>query len=66
MKAKSLIGCVIVVESQRADQHTAVWRRFEFVANDLLRAGEGKVRCLKCDETFPTGILVPKVIVEEP
>lgn len=37
----------------------AVWC-FRFTADGLIRAGEGKVRCLKCEETFPTGALIPR------
>ena len=34
--------------------------RFRFAADELIREGEGKVRCLKCEETFPTGALIPR------
>lgn len=37
-----------------------LWSRFQYVADELIRAGKGKVRCRKCDETFPTGSLIPK------
>jgi hypothetical protein len=37
----------------------ALWD-FRSGANDLVREGEGKVRCIKCDETFPTGALIPR------
>ena len=33
----------------------SVWRRrFELLADDLVRAGEAKVRCLKCETSFTT------------
>ena len=38
----------------------SLWRRFQYVADDLIRKGIGTVRCVKCDETFPTGDLIPK------
>jgi hypothetical protein len=36
----------------------APWRRFKFIADNLVRAGKGKVHCSVCDETYPTGALV--------
>jgi len=53
------------VQSRNEAQHhltpvPSAWTRFKYVADDLIRAGEGKVRCLQCRETFPTGALVPK------
>lgn len=38
----------------------SVWLKFQYVADDLIRAGKGQVRCLQCVETFPTGELIPK------
>lgn len=35
-----------------------VWGRFEFVANDLIRAGNATVRCLKCGAEFSMDQLV--------
>lgn len=35
-----------------------VWRRFDFVANDLVRAGNVMVRCLKCEAEFSMDQLV--------
>lgn len=37
-----------------------VWSRFQYIADDLIREGRGKVRCLRCDRTFLTGDLIPK------
>lgn len=36
------------------------WSRFQYIADELIREGQGKVRCLRCDRTFPTGDLIPK------
>ena len=36
------------------------WWEFQYVADDLIRQGEGTVRCTACDESFPTGRLIPR------
>jgi hypothetical protein len=34
------------------------WTRFQYVANDMIRAGKAKVRCLKCGTELSIGQLV--------
>ena len=38
----------------------SAWRRFKFIANDLVRAGNAKVRCLKCGMALEMNQLVIK------
>ena len=47
--------------SKRSVEPTDVpstWRRFQFVANDLVRAGKAEVRCLKCGMALEMNQLV--------
>jgi hypothetical protein len=34
------------------------WARFQYVANNMIRAGKAKVRCLKCESELSSGQLV--------
>ena len=36
------------------------WWEFQFVADALIRDGQGTVRCIKCCESYPTGNLIPR------
>lgn len=36
-----------------------LWSDFQYIANDLIRLGEGKVLCKVCEKTFLTGALIP-------
>ena len=35
----------------------SAWPRFQYVANDMIRAGKAKVRCLKCGADLTSGQL---------
>ena len=37
-----------------------LWSRFQYIADALIRAGEGEVRCSQCKKNFHTGALIPK------
>jgi hypothetical protein len=53
------------VQHRNDDQHMAtlvpkIWWEFHNIANDLVRDGEGTVRCLTCEESFPNGEIIPR------
>ena len=45
--------------SQNPTDVPEIWSDFQYVANELIRLGEGRVHCKTCGKTFPTGALIP-------
>lgn len=59
-------GAILQWVSGRAnipDVNTGVpseWREFRFIADILIRAGEGTARCMECNEPVAAGSLIPR------
>ncbi|MGB4115377.1 MAG: hypothetical protein WBK51_02385 [Polaromonas sp.] len=47
------------INSQVETDVPELWSDFQYIANNLIRLGEGKVHCKVCGKTFPTGALIP-------
>ena len=47
------------INNQTLTDVPELWSDFQYIANDLIRLGEGKVHCKLCAKTFPTGALIP-------